>query len=160
MQRTQTGSLYRARSAGSRHPAGSTTARHWCVLTVACSASAAPPLQQLMISSRTNDMTSITTAMRSCTGIVVLLELGNDQQRRDLGHHRHVAGDENHRSVFADRARKRQREAGQQRRQNGGQDHARESLQPRGPKLAAASSSSDPGPPAQAAPCAPRTAGR
>ena len=34
-------------------------------------------------------------------GVVVLLQLGHDQQRRDLRLHRHVAGDEDHRAVFA-----------------------------------------------------------
>ena len=34
--------------------------------------------------------------------VVVLLQLGHDQQRRDLGLHRHVAGDEDDRAVLAD----------------------------------------------------------
>ena len=55
---------------------------------------------------------------RRCAGIVVLLQLGDDDQRRDLGDHRHVAGDEDHRAVLADRAREGQREAGQQRRRS------------------------------------------
>ena len=49
---------------------------------------------------------------RRRAGVVVLLELGDDEQRRDLRLHRHVAGDEDHRAVLADRARERQREAG------------------------------------------------
>ncbi len=56
-------------------------------------------------------------ADRRGAGIVELLELDDDQQRRDLGHQRHVAGDEDDRAVLADRAGEGQREAGQQRRQ-------------------------------------------
>eukprot|EP01022_Parablepharisma_sp_SALTPOND_P004178 TRINITY_DN1187_c2_g1_i1.p1 TRINITY_DN1187_c2_g1~~TRINITY_DN1187_c2_g1_i1.p1 ORF type:complete len:554 (-),score=206.99 TRINITY_DN1187_c2_g1_i1:2173-3834(-) len=61
-------------------------------------------------------------------GIVVLLQLGDDEQRRDLGDHRHVAGDEDHRAVFARGAREGQRKPGQQGRQDGREDHAGEGL--------------------------------
>ncbi|KAG1257695.1 hypothetical protein G6F65_015816 [Rhizopus arrhizus] len=61
-------------------------------------------------------------------GVVELLQLGNDQQRRDLGHHGHVAGDEHHRSVLAHRACEGQRKARHQRRQDGGQQHAADRL--------------------------------
>ena len=44
-------------------------------------------------------------------GVVVLLQLDDDQQRRDLGLHRHVAGDEDHRAVLADRAGEGQADA-------------------------------------------------
>ena len=50
--------------------------------------------------------------------VVVLLQLGHDQQRRDLGPHRQVAGDEDHRAVLAERAREREREAREHRRQD------------------------------------------
>ena len=66
-----------------------------------------------MASSSTNETTSITTRDRGRAGVVVLLELGDDEQRRDLGLHRHVAGDEDDRAVLAERAREREREAGQ-----------------------------------------------
>ena len=46
-------------------------------------------------------------------GIVELLEPDDDQQRRDLGDVGHVAGDEDHRAVFADGAGEGEREAGQ-----------------------------------------------
>ena len=96
---------------------------------------------RLMTSSSTNEATSITDGDRRRAGVVVLLELGDDHQRRDLRHHRHVAGDEDHRAVLADRARERQREAGQQRRQQRRQDHPAERLPARRrPRLAAASS--------------------
>ncbi len=52
-----------------------------------------------------------------CAGVVVLVELDHDQQRQDLGFHRHVAGYENHRTVLADATGKRQGEAGQPGRQ-------------------------------------------
>ena len=43
--------------------------------------------------------------------VVVLLELGDDQQGRDLGLHRHVAGDEDDGAVLAEAAREGQGEA-------------------------------------------------
>ena len=98
---------------------------------------------------------------RGRAGVVVLLELGDDDQRRDLRHHRQVAGDEDHRAVFADRARERQREARQQRRRQA-------SAAPRAARSASGGRrgwrppprSRYRGPPAPAARCAPRTAGR
>ena len=65
-------------------------------------------------------------AERRSAGVVELLQLDDDQQRRDLGLHRQVAGDEDHRAVLADRARERQREAGRERRQHRRQDDAAE----------------------------------
>ena len=49
-------------------------------------------------------------------GIVELLELDDDEQRRDLRDAGNVAGDEDDRAVFADAAREGEREAGEQRR--------------------------------------------
>ncbi|SOY47396.1 conserved hypothetical protein [Cupriavidus taiwanensis] len=69
---------------------------------------------------------------RGGAGVVVLLQLGIDHQRRDLGNHRHVARDKHHRAVLAGGARERQRKPGQQRRQDRRQDHAAEGLQPVG----------------------------
>src|SRR5512147_3221799 len=43
---------------------------------------------------------------RRRSGVVVLLELDDDQQRCDLRHHRQVAGDEDHRPVLAQAAGK------------------------------------------------------
>ena len=91
--------------------------------------------------------------------IVELLQLGDDQQRHDLRLHRHVAGDEDDRSVFADGARERQRQAGQRRCRDRGQDHPRT-------RSAAASRPASPRPPPSgrrspatpAARCARRTA--
>ena len=65
---------------------------------------------------RRTTASSITSAIAVAPGVVELLELGDDQQRRDLRPHRHVAGDEDDRPVLADRARERQREAGEPRR--------------------------------------------
>src|SRR5262249_8321967 len=45
--------------------------------------------------------------------VVVLLELGDDQERRDLRPHRHVAGDEDDRAILAERTSEGQREPGQ-----------------------------------------------
>src|SRR5690606_27838613 len=64
--------------------------------------------------------------------VVVLLQPDGDQQRRDLGLVGLVAGDEDHRAVFAQAARERQREAGQQRRQQLGQHHPAQRGQARG----------------------------
>jgi len=63
-------------------------------------------------------------------GVVVLLELGDDQQRGDLRDHRHVAGDEDRRAVFAQGTGEGESEPGQQGRRHGGQDHAGEGLEP------------------------------
>ena len=61
-------------------------------------------------------------------GIVEFLELDDDQQRRDLRHVGDVAGDEDHRAVFADGAREGEREAGEDRRQQRRQHHAADGL--------------------------------
>ena len=53
---------------------------------------------------------------------------------------RHVAGDEDHRAIFADAAGEGEREAGRKRRRDGRQDHPREGLQPAAPSVSAASS--------------------
>ena len=63
--------------------------------------------------------------------IVELLELDDDQERRDLGHHRQIAGDEDHRAVFAHRTREGECRARQQRRRQCRQDDATERLQAR-----------------------------
>ena len=49
---------------------------------------------------------------RAC--IVILFQLGDDDQRRDLRDHRQITRNEDDRAVLADRAREGQREAGQQ----------------------------------------------
>ena len=94
-------------------------------------------------------------------GIVELGQADDDQERRDLRDEGDVAGDEDDRAVFADGAGERQREAGQERRQQRREDDAEEGLAARGAErrgglldLAAR------GPPAPAAPCARRRAGR
>src|SRR5450830_1227217 len=61
--------------------------------------------------------------------VVVLVELDHDQQRQDLGLHRHVAGDEDHRAVLTDATGKRQGEAGQPGRQQRGHEDVAEHLQ-------------------------------
>src|SRR4249919_93001 len=56
--------------------------------------------------------------------VVVFLQSDRDQQRCDLGLERQVAGDEDHRAVFAEPACECQRKTGQQSRQQVRQDHA------------------------------------
>src|ERR1700722_7090219 len=65
-------------------------------------------------------------------GIVVLLQFGDDQQRRDFRLHRHIACDENHRTILADCSREAQRESGEQCRPQRRQDDACEGLDRRG----------------------------
>src|SRR5215212_10522198 len=55
-------------------------------------------------------------------GVVELLELDDDEQRHDLRVSRHVAGDEDHRPVLADRSCKGERKPGEGRRQQRWQD--------------------------------------
>ena len=65
---------------------------------------------------------------RCGAGVVILLQFGDDQKRRDLRAHRHIACDEDHRAVFADCASEGHGEAGERRRENRRQENARESL--------------------------------
>ena len=60
---------------------------------------------------------------------VVLVQLDHDQQRQDLGLHRHVAGDEDHRAVFADAPGEGQGETGQPGRQQRWHEDMAEHLQ-------------------------------
>ena len=103
----------------------------------------APRLQRVDANSSANDATSMHQRDRGGAGVVVLLELGDDQQRRDLGLHRHVAGDEDDRAVLAERAREGEREAGEQRgRTARAGSRGGTSAQRLAPRLAAASSTS------------------
>ena len=70
-------------------------------------------------------------AIAVAPAIIILLELHDDEQRRDLGDVGDVAGDEDHRAIFADAAREGEREAGEQAPAPGRQHHAHERLQPR-----------------------------
>ena len=116
---------------------------------------------RLIMSSRAKDTHQHHHGDRRRAGVVVLLQLGDDEQRDDLRLHRHVARDEDDRAVLAERPRERQREAGEQRRRDGRERSTRAKVcQRRAPRLAAASSTSTSSPPAPAAPCGPRTAGR
>ena len=74
--------------------------------------------------SRTNELTSIKQTDGRGARVIELLELGDNEQRGDFGFHRHVAGDEDHRSVFAQSARKRGDESGNQRRLQGRQNYS------------------------------------
>ena len=101
------------------------------------------PWSALIASSSTNEMQQHHERDRRRARVVELLELRDDEQRRDLGPHRHVAGDEDDRAVLADRARERQREAGQPRRIEIRQDDAASAPATRlAPRLVAASSTS------------------
>src|SRR6266571_6950115 len=68
---------------------------------------AAPGLQQVDCQQQHKrcDQHDYGNGGRSC--IIVLLQFGNDQQWSDLCTHRHIAGDEYYRSVFADGAGER-----------------------------------------------------
>ena len=87
---------------------------------------AAPGLQQVDRQQHHERHHQHDEAERRGAGVVELLQLDDDQQRRDLGLHRQVAGDEDDRAVLADRARERHREAGRERRQHRRQDDAAE----------------------------------
>ena len=115
----------------------------------------------LMPSMSAKDNTSMTTAMAVAPAVVILLQFGDDQQRRDFGFHRHVAGDENDRAVFADRTRESEGEAGEQRGPQRRQDRrGQKPALPRRPSVAAACSTSCRVPREPAATCAPRKANR
>ena len=86
------------------------------------------PCSALTVSSSVNEISSMTTAMAVAPGVVVLLELGDDQQRRNLGAHRHVARNEDDRSVFAHGSREGEREAGEPCRVEIGKDDARQDV--------------------------------
>ncbi len=98
---------------------------------------------RLIPSRSTNEATSMTDGDRGRAGVVVLLELGDDEERRDLGLHRHVARDEDDRAVLAERAGEGEGEAGDPRGQRGPEGSTRRRSAARlAPRLAAASSTS------------------
>src|SRR5262245_61080159 len=62
--------------------------------------------------------------------VVELFELDDDEERDDFRYARPVAGNEDHRAVFSDPARQREREAGHQRRQQRRDDDVHEDMSP------------------------------
>src|SRR4029450_5020992 len=76
---------------------------------------AAPALQQVDDEQQDEGDGEHDDADGSGAGIVELLQLDDDEQRGDLRHHRHVAGDEDDGAVLADGAREGEREAGDER---------------------------------------------
>lgn len=66
---------------------------------------------------------------RGC--VIVLLQLDDDQQRRDFGNRGQIAGNEDYRTVFAHGARECQGRAGDQRRHQRGQHDAPNGLKSR-----------------------------
>ena len=112
------------RTAGRTGSSASSTAR---AASSTCSAAPRRPLEQVDRQQQREREQQHHQRHRRGAGVVVLLELGDDQERRDLGLHRHVAGDEDHRAVLADRAGEGQREPGEQRRR-GRKDHPGERL--------------------------------
>src|SRR5262249_38174955 len=64
-----------------------------------------------------------------CLGVAELLETGDDEHRRDLGPERHVARDEDHRAVLAERAGEREGEPRDDRGRDRGQDDLDRSLE-------------------------------
>ncbi len=71
---------------------------------------------------------------RGRPGLVVLLELRDDQEGRDLRLHREVPRDEHDRPVFPERPREREGEPRQERGEEVREDDAEERLQTRGPE--------------------------
>ena len=67
-------------------------------------------------------------ADRGGAGIIEFQQAGDDQQRGDLGLAGQIAGDEDHRAIFPQRAGEGEAEAGDQRRADGGQQDAPEGL--------------------------------
>src|SRR6185503_13128379 len=65
---------------------------------------------------------------RGGADVVVLLQLGDNDQRGDLRHHGEVTGDEDDRAILADGTCESQREAREQRRQQRRQHHAAHGL--------------------------------
>ena len=68
--------------------------------------------RRLIASRRTNEAIEHDHRDGGRARVVILLELGDDQERHDLRAHRHVAGNENNRSVFSEGARKSEGKAG------------------------------------------------
>ncbi len=83
---------------------------------------------RLIASSRINDVIKQDGGNRRRSRIIVLLKLGDDQQRRDFRLHRHIAGDEDYRSVLAQGARKCKRESREKRGPHHRENHSREYL--------------------------------
>src|SRR5690349_1889182 len=71
-------------------------------------------------------------AQRGGFRVLVFLETENDEQRRDLGLHVLVAGDEDDRPVLPHGPREREREPGEQRRQHRGHDDPAEYIEASG----------------------------
>ena len=90
-------------------------------------------LQTFKTSSERKLRTSRVRRHSSRARIIKLVQLGHDEQGRDFRFEGDVAGDEDDRTVLADRSRKRQRETRDQGRENRGKNDAGESLSQRGP---------------------------
>ena len=91
-----------------------------------CAVAAVPPLQVIDGEQEQEGNHQHDDGQRGGAGVVELVQLVHDQQRDNLRLHRDVAGDENDRAVFAEGARERQREAGEQRGHHHRQDDAPE----------------------------------
>ena len=69
---------------------------------------------------------------RRCAHAIILLQFGDDDERRNLRNHRQVAGNEDHRPVFAHRARKSEGKSREHRSEQGRQYDAAHRLPPAG----------------------------
>src|ERR1035438_3230357 len=71
---------------------------------------AGPPLQRVDSQKQEERSNQHDRRNRRGSGVIVLLQLGDNQQRSDLRFHGKVAGDENHRAILTQGTCKRERE--------------------------------------------------
>src|SRR5690606_32223657 len=123
IRRTQAGSSVARRQRAAKAGLPTTGVRISVVIVLSSQAAAlGPPLQTIDQQQQQEGGNQHHGADGGGALVVILLRLGNDQQGRNLGAVRHVAGDEYHGAVFAHRPGKGQRVAGQQRWQQRRQD--------------------------------------
>src|ERR1022692_3547933 len=99
-----------ARSQGGSRRARDAPATAWAAAAIRgplSQAAAEPPLQEVDREQPYERSHQHDDGDGGSARVVVLLQLGDDEQRGDLRVHRHVSRDEDHRAVFAQRARKR-----------------------------------------------------
>ena len=85
-------------------------------------------------------MPSMIVAMAQAPAVIVLGQLDDDEERRDLGDVGQVAGDEDDRAVLADPAGEGEGEAGEHRRDQRRQHHPHQGVDAAAPRVAEASS--------------------
>src|SRR5713101_3526156 len=111
---------------------GSSRARGWVTTRGSAMVALAPAFEEVDSEERDEGDGEQDDGDRRRLGVGELLEALHDQDGRDLCPERHVARDEDDRAVLAERAREGEREAGDDGRQDGGEDHPQRGLQPVG----------------------------